>query len=224
MSFFHVRLYPISVNKITMKNIWNLCWRWCCKLCIVIKMYLHLSPALRVHWPSEHGPEWPERESHTTRTSMSEEAHPKSALYKRGEEDSNVMPCYVMKLQQTEKKFPRQTRQRTRTKMAKQKKKAQNSNWKWLSGTVLAVRGHVREDAEEEFSLSARLKGCGYDDVAPLCQVDPLEHGPGVDVDAPTDLLLGDVHAVDPVQLHLNTALFNVNVRLTADSATSHTL
>lgn len=86
------------------------------------------------------------------------------------------------------------------------------------------MRGHVREDAEEEFSLSARLKGCGYDDVAPLCQVDPLEHGPGVDVDAPTDLLLGDVHAVDPVQLHLNTALFNVNVRLTADSATSHTL
>lgn len=86
------------------------------------------------------------------------------------------------------------------------------------------MRGHVCEDAEEEFSLYARLKGCGYDDVAPLCQVDPLEHGPGVDVDAPADLLLGDVHAVDPVQLHLNTALFHDNVHLTADNTTSDTL
>lgn len=82
------------------------------------------------------------------------------------------------------------------------------------------MRGHVCEDAEEELSLYARLKGCGYDDVATLRQVDPLEHGPGVDVDAPADLLLGDVHAVDPVQLHLNTALFHDNVHLTTQPQT----
>lgn len=88
-------------------------------------------------------------------------------------------------------------------------------------GIVLAVRGHVCEDAEQEFSLHARLKGGGYDDVAPLCQVDPLEHGPRVDVDTPTHLLLGDVHAVDAVQLHLNTALIHDNVLLMADNTTS---
>lgn len=67
------------------------------------------------------------------------------------------------------------------------------------------MRGNVCEEAEEEFSLDARLKGGGYDDVAALRQVHPLEDGPGVDVDAPADLLLGHVHAVDPVQLHLST-------------------
>lgn len=86
-------------------------------------------------------------------------------------------------------------------------KRAQNWKWKGAGGVVLAVRGHVCEDAEEEFSLYARLKGGRYDDVAALRQVNPLEDGPGVDVDAPADLLLGHVHAVDPVQFHLNTAL-----------------
>ena len=69
--------------------------------------------------------------------------------------------------------------------------------------SLLAVRGHVREDAEQEVSFQVWVKGRGYDDVAPLCQVDAEEHGPGVDVDAPTDLLLGGVHPVGPVQLHL---------------------
>lgn len=72
-------------------------------------------------------------------------------------------------------------------------------------GSILAVGGHVCEDAQQEFSLQARLKGCGYDDVAPLRQVNASKHRSRIDVDAPTNLLLGDVHAVDPVQLHLNT-------------------
>lgn len=67
------------------------------------------------------------------------------------------------------------------------------------------MRVHVCEDAEQEFALDAGLKGGGYDDVASLRQLDPLEDGPRVDVDAPTHLLLGYVHAVGPVQLHLNT-------------------
>lgn len=69
------------------------------------------------------------------------------------------------------------------------------------------MRGHVCEDAEEELSLYARLKGGGDDDVAALRQLNPLEDGPGVDVDAPANLLLAHVHAVDPVQFHLHTAL-----------------
>lgn len=68
-----------------------------------------------------------------------------------------------------------------------------------------AVREDVGEDAQQKVSLQARVKGCGYDDVAALRQVDAKEHRPGVDVDAPTNLLLGSVHTVDPVQLHLNT-------------------
>ncbi len=65
--------------------------------------------------------------------------------------------------------------------------------------SLLAVGGNVGEDAEQEVSLQARVKSCGYDDVAPLCKVDAYEHRPGVDVDAPTDLLLGDMHTVGPV-------------------------
>lgn len=79
------------------------------------------------------------------------------------------------------------------------------------------MRGHVCEDAQQEFSLQAWLEGCGYDDVAPLRQVNASEHRSRVDVDAPTNLLLGDVHAVDPVQLHLNTkkpVKFGDNARL----------
>lgn len=70
---------------------------------------------------------------------------------------------------------------------------------------LLAVGGHVCEDAQQEFSLQAGVEGRGYDDVAALWQVGPYEHGPGVDVGAPSNLLLGDVHTVDPVELHLNT-------------------
>lgn len=71
--------------------------------------------------------------------------------------------------------------------------------WRLMESQLLAVRRHVGEDAEQEVSLQARVKGRGYDDVAPLCQVDAKEHRPRVDVDAPADLLLGDVHTVSPV-------------------------
>lgn len=65
--------------------------------------------------------------------------------------------------------------------------------------SLLAVGRHVGEDAEQELSLQAGVKGRGYDDVPSLCQVDAQEHGPGVDVDAAPHLLLDGVHAVGPV-------------------------
>lgn len=73
------------------------------------------------------------------------------------------------------------------------------SNCNKCSGSLLAVGGHVCENSEKEVSLQARVKGCGYDDVTPLWQFDASEYGPRVDVVAPTDLLLGDMHAVGPV-------------------------
>lgn len=172
--------------------------------------YLHPSPALRVHWPSEHEPEWPERDTHTTQTSTSGEARLPSAPYRRRRDDSDV--ALSSSLQSTQEE-----RQRIRT------------NWKWNSGIVHAVRGHVCEDAQEELSLWAGLEGSGYDDVAPLRQVNATEHRSRVDVDAPSDLLLGHVHAVDPVQLHLNTEkpaqfgdnLINDNQKYTCMSKTN---
>lgn len=71
------------------------------------------------------------------------------------------------------------------------------------SRSVLAVGGNVGEDPEQKLSLQARIECCGYDDVAPLRQGDAQEDGPGVDVGASSHLLLGDVHPVVPVQLHL---------------------
>lgn len=68
-----------------------------------------------------------------------------------------------------------------------------------------AVWGNVGEDAQQKFSLQAGFKGGGYDDVPPLFKVDAQEDGPGVDVDAASNFLLGRVHSIDPVQLHLNT-------------------
>lgn len=83
----------------------------------------------------------------------------------------------------------------------KYRNKMLNSN----SGFILADGGHVCEDAKQEVSLQARVEGRGYDDVPALRQVDAYEHRPGVDVGASTNLLLGGVHPVDPVKLHLNT-------------------
>jgi len=69
----------------------------------------------------------------------------------------------------------------------------------------LAVGRHVSEGAEQEDSLQVRVKGRGYDDVPPLRQLNAYKHRPRVDVDAPANLLLGDVHTVGSVELHLNT-------------------
>lgn len=67
-----------------------------------------------------------------------------------------------------------------------------------------AVWGNVGENAEQKLSFQASFKGCGDDDVSALFEVDAQEHGPGVDVDAASNFLLGSMHSVDPVQLHLN--------------------
>lgn len=65
--------------------------------------------------------------------------------------------------------------------------------------SLLAVGGHVRKDAQKEVSLQASVKGCGDDNVTSLCQIDAFKHRSWVDVDAPTNLLLSDMHAVSPV-------------------------
>lgn len=40
------------------------------------------------------------------------------------------------------------------------------------TASLLAVRRHVGEDAQQEVSLQAGVKGCRYDDVPALFQVD----------------------------------------------------
>ena len=72
-------------------------------------------------------------------------------------------------------------------------------------GFLLAVGGNVAEDPEQEVPLQDGVKGGGDDDVAALLQVHALEHAAGVDVGAARHLLLGRVHPVRPVELHLRT-------------------
>lgn len=83
------------------------------------------------------------------------------------------------------------------------------------SMSLLAIWRHIREDAEQKVSFQAGVKGRGYDDIPTLSQLNAEEHRAWVDVDAPTNFLLGDMHTVDPVQLHL--------CRETAAVFTAHT-
>lgn len=79
---------------------------------------------------------------------------------------------------------------------------------------LLAVWRHVGEDPQQEVTLLPGVKSRGDDDVATLLELLPEEDAARVDVDGARHLLLGRVHAVLSVQLHLEDGRVH-NVRVT---------
>lgn len=68
---------------------------------------------------------------------------------------------------------------------------------------LLAVRRHVSEDTEQELALLPGVKGRGDDDITALLQLLSQKDAAGVDVYGACYFLLGSMHTVLPVQLHL---------------------